>query len=98
MSYPQISSTARISQKADLRIRDIPEWQSALIFDPDQADLRMINLTCRLIIELCDGRALADIEQQYCDLLSSKLDRETASEQFRLGLQTLRENDLLAIT
>lgn len=97
VSYHQILPSAHVSKKADLRIRDIPEWQSAVIFDPDQADLRMINMTSRLIIELCDGRVLKEIEQQYCDLLSKKLDRGAASEQFRIGLQTLHENDLLTI-
>lgn len=94
MSYHQISPSARLSKKADLRIRDLPEWQSAIVFDPDQTDLRMINMTSRLIIELCDGRPMKEIEEQYCSLVSSHVDHATAREQFSAGLKILQEHQL----
>ena len=97
MSYHQISPSARLSKKADLRIRDLPEWQSAIVFDPDQTDLRMINMTSRLIIELCDGRSLQEIEEQYCSLISDHVDAATARKQFSDGLSILREHGLMTV-
>lgn len=96
MSYPQILPSTRLTKKPDLRIRDIPEWQAALVFDPDQPELRMINLTSRLIIEMCDGRAMADIEAQFCGLLGERLEQAEAAEKFGAGLRALQENGLLA--
>lgn len=96
MSYPQILPSTRLTKKADLRIRDIPEWQAALVFDPDQSELRMINMTSRLIIELCDGRAMKDIEGQFCTLLGKRLDERSAQETFGDGLRALQDNGLLA--
>lgn len=97
VSYHQISPNARLSKKADLRIRDLPEWQSAIIFDPDQTDLRMINMTSRLIIELCDGRSLSEIEEQYCSLVSGHVDADTARKQFGDGLGVLQEHGLMTV-
>ena len=96
MSYPQIRPLTKLTKKPDLRIRDIPEWQAALVFDPDQPELRMINLTSRLIIELCDGRAMVDIEEQFCGLLGERLEEVAAREKFGAGLRALQENGLLA--
>lgn len=97
MSCQKNSPDARLSKKTDLRIRDIPEWQSALVFDPDQPDLRMINLTSRLILELCDGRLAREIEDQYCSLMRSQVDLKTAREQFSAGLNQLQEHGLTTI-
>lgn len=95
MSSQKIRPTTRLTKKPDLRIRDVPEWQAALVFDPDQPDLRMINMTSRLIIELCDGRASADIEGQFCSLLGERIDGDNAREKFSTGLRALQDNGLV---
>ena len=95
MSCQKIPPSKRLTKKSDLRIRDIPEWQSALVFDPDQPDLRMINMTSRLIIELCDGRRFEEIEEQYCALVEKHIARDDACVQFSSGLQALQENGLV---
>lgn len=96
MSCQEIRPTTTLTKKSNLRIRDIPEWQAALVFDPDQPDLRMINMTSRLIIELCDGRASVDIEKQFCSLLGERIDRLSAREKFSTGLRALQDNGLVA--
>lgn len=65
------------------------------MFDPDQPDLRMINMTSRLIIELCDGRVSREIEKQFCALLGERIDGPTAQKKFNSGLQALQENALI---
>ena len=95
MPYQKIPHTGRLNKKPFLKIRDIPEWRSALVFDPDQPELRMINLTSRLIIELCDGRSKKEIEEHYCSLVSRQADDDTARQQFRAGLEVLKEHDLV---
>ncbi len=97
MSFQKTPPSGRLSKKPDLRIRDIPEWQSALVFDPDQPDLHMINMTSRLIIELCDGRTYEEIEGQYCDLIGQHMEPEDARKQFSNGLDALRGNGLVAV-
>jgi len=96
--YPQILPSARLSKKSNLRIREVPEWQAAVIYDPDQLDLRIINLTSRLILELCDGRSMKQIEEHYCTLLRDQVDSQTAREQFNDGLSQLQEHKLATVS
>ena len=95
MSFQKTPPSRRLSRKPDLRIRDIPEWRSALVFDPDQPDLRMINMTSRLIIELCDGRTYGEIEAQYCELVDRHVETQDARKQFGQGVHALQDNGLV---
>lgn len=68
-----------------------------MVFDPDQVDLRMINFTARLILELCDGRTYGETKAQYCSLLQGRLAEETACDQFDAGVNLLLSNELISI-
>ena len=62
------------------------------VCDPDQPDFRMINVTSPSIIELCDGRKLKEVEDQFCSLAAGALEKRTAEEKFEAGPQILQEN------
>jgi len=92
VTYRPIPQKTKFEKKPEIRIRDIPEWRSAILFDPDQSDLRMINLTSRLILELCDGRDLDTIKQDYFNLIGDQLGRDESDLQVETGLNDLIEN------
>ncbi|MEO0809628.1 MAG: radical SAM protein [Pseudomonadota bacterium] len=91
-----ITSATVIQKKQGLRIRDVPEWKSAIVFDPDQTDLQMINMSSRLLIELCiKAKTVDELLEEYSNILATKIDKATAASQVFKGVSDLVRNRLV---
>jgi hypothetical protein len=73
----------------DLRIRPVPELEKCIVFTPADPQLFTLNTTAWLILELCEGKTAAELEEAFCSLLESRLARDTAETQLKEGLDML---------
>src|SRR5258708_19467406 len=62
VSYPN----GCIRKTRDLRIRPVPEMETCLVYTPKDPSLYTLNATAWVVLELCDGRSLRDLEEAFC--------------------------------
>jgi hypothetical protein len=60
-----------------------------LVFTPDTPNLYSLNPTAWLILELCDGRQLEELEDAYYDAVEPLVSREEARREVRSGIDGL---------
>lgn len=52
-------------KRSGTRVRAVPEMGFCLVFTPETPNLYTLNLSSWLILELCEGAALASLERAY---------------------------------
>jgi hypothetical protein len=70
-------------------VRDAEEWDCAVVFEPEEPRLCMLNATAWLLFELCDGRSFGAIQADYAALFGNKISKEEAGLQATLGIERL---------
>ncbi|MDO0915976.1 hypothetical protein QQM39_35660 [Streptomyces sp. DT2A-34] len=50
---------------ADLRLREVPEWGSLLVYTPAHPDIHYLDARSWLLFELCDGRSGTGILEEF---------------------------------
>ena len=84
-------------KKNNLRIRPVTEWDSCIVFTPDQPSLVMLNLNAWFMLELCTGRNGEDIEREYVAVIAPKSSVAEAQRQLSEGLRLLVSRHLVDV-
>ncbi|MFI1198819.1 hypothetical protein ACH4VR_04995 [Streptomyces sp. NPDC020883] len=50
---------------ADLRLREVPEWGSLLVYTPAHPDIHYLDARSWLLFELCDGQHGTQILEEF---------------------------------
>jgi Coenzyme PQQ synthesis protein D (PqqD) len=61
------SPTDIFLKSPDLALRRFPEWRTCYAYVPHRSDLFELNTTAWLIVELCDGQPLEELEHAFLD-------------------------------
>ena len=80
----------------DVVLRPFSEWGHAYAFTPSEPDIIDLNATAFFIVELCDGRPYAQIENDYVAAVESKVGSNKAREQFQTGFAQLLERNIIS--
>jgi len=82
-------------RKPTLRLRPVDEWQACVAYTPEHPKLVLLNATAWLILELCDGNNVEDLERQFWELIGTNAETENTPEVFSSGIRLLLENGLI---
>ena len=85
------SPTGWYVRSPGLRVRTLPELDACLVYIARPPMLCRLNISAWLILELCDGRALDELQEAYCEAAGNRLDRPGALSQLTEGLGELVE-------
>jgi hypothetical protein len=79
----------------DVALRRFPEWRLCYAYTPTNPDLYELNVTAWLIVELCDGRPLADLERAFSRSLHRDIAPSEGRSQLLCGLRALVERGIV---
>lgn len=82
---------------ANLRTREVEEWNTLLVYTPDNPNIHYLNPTAWLIFELCDGRTKEQIEKEYLAAMSFAVSSVQAKKDLEDVLSTLLNNRVIQI-
>jgi hypothetical protein len=83
------------SKSPDLVLRRFPEWRQCYAYTPAQPDLFELNATAWLIVELCKGQPLAELQRDFLDVVGRKTGAEEGQDHLHRGLQDLVARGIL---
>jgi hypothetical protein len=96
MELTSVSCQAGYYRKmANLRVRPVHEMEVCLVFTPDSPNLYSLNPTAWLILELCDGRRVEELENAYYAIVEPLLSREGVSREVRGGIEELKRKGII---
>jgi hypothetical protein len=84
-------------RRADLTIRPMPEISLCMVYRPRPARIITLNLSCWLLLELCDGSRIADVLGKYVDALTRR-GRRPRDGDAESGLQSLIDQELVSVS
>lgn len=84
-------------QRADLKIRPVPEIGLCMVYRPRPSRIIALNLGCWLLLELCDGSRIEDILGRYINALVRR-GRGPPDGHAELGLQALVDSNLITVS
>ena len=79
----------------DVTLRRMPEWRVCYAYSPARPDLYELNVTAWLIVEMCEGQTLADLESAFLGSLHRNASRDEGRARLHHGLKTLVERDII---
>ena len=79
----------------DLRIRPVWEWDGCVVFDPARHLLIELNLHAWLVLELCDGRGIAALVDEYRAIAAPRLEAGTVERDLARALTMLSAHGLV---
>lgn len=82
-------------KKANLRVRQITETNTCLIFTPDNPNLYSLNTTALLIFNICDGKPREEIEKIFLEGVEQNLTSEKAKNYFNEGFNSLLSQEII---
>ncbi len=82
-------------KKASLRVRQITETNTCLVFTPDNPNLYSLNFTALLIFNLCDGKSREEIEKIFLEVVEPTLTSEKAKNYFNEGFNSLLSQEII---
>ncbi|GAB1339995.1 hypothetical protein ACE1SV_65850 [Streptomyces sp. E-15] len=62
------------TQNARLRLRPFEPWHAVMAYTPDKPALHWLNSHSWLVLELCDGRTLAEIAETIAEIMPGRDD------------------------
>src|ERR1700739_197163 len=80
-----------------LRIRPLPEREGCLVYTPGNPNLSPLNATAWVILELCDGRTLAQIEKAFHQSVEPLMSEHEASEYLLVSLRDMLEKSIVEV-
>lgn len=93
-STSQLCRDDRLRRRDDLVIRPIPELGMCMVYRPRPARIISLNMSGWLLLQLCDGACVGEIESSFVELLRSN-GSSAESREARVGLQSLIEHKLV---
>jgi len=83
---------------ADLRLREVPEWGSLLVYTPSHPDIHYLDARSWLLFELCDGRTGAQVLAEFRESVPDGVPPEQAEAAVVEALTALTEKGLVTRT
>jgi hypothetical protein len=80
-----------------LRIRPLPEREVCLVYTPGNPNLYTLNATAWLVLELCDGRSLPQLEQTFHRSVEPLMSEPEAREYLLASLRDMLEKSIVEI-
>jgi hypothetical protein len=80
-----------------LRIRPVPEREVCLVYTPSNPNLYTLNATAWVVLELCDGRTLAELEKAFHQSVEPLMSEDEASEYLLVSLQDMLEKSIVEV-
>ena len=93
MSFP--SGCYRKTRR--LRIRPVPEREVCLVYTPGNPNLYTLNATAWVVLELCDGRTLAELEKAFHQSVEPLMSEDEASEYLLVSLRDMLEKSIVEV-
>lgn len=93
MSFP--SGCYRKTRR--LRIRPVPEREVCLVYTPSNPNLYTLNATAWVVLELCDGRTLAELEKAFHQSVEPLMSEDEASEYLLVSLRDMLEKSIVEV-
>lgn len=85
-----MSSQAACYRKTpNIRVREIPEMSTCLVFTPDDPEVYTLNSSAWLIFQLCDGSPESKIARAFHRAVEPMLTAEEARREVRAGIESL---------
>jgi hypothetical protein len=80
-----------------LRIRPVPEREVCLVYTPGNPNLYTLNATAWVVLELCDGRTLAQLEKAFHESVEPLMSEQEASEYLLVSLRDMLEKSIVEV-
>jgi hypothetical protein len=87
--------TDSFTKSPDLVLRRLPEWRQCYAYTPKHPEVYELNITAWLIVELCDGQPLAELERLFLEMVRRKTNPDEGKAQLHRGLQELIDCGIL---
>jgi hypothetical protein len=84
-------------KRDNLQIREVPETDTYLVFAPNNTNLYSLNLSTRLIFELCNGESRECIENNFLESVASILKSKEAKSYFDEGFDSLLNEEIVEL-
>ncbi len=93
MSYPNgcFRKTPR------LRVRPLPEREACLVYTPGNPNLYTLNATAWVVLELCDGRSLRQLEKAFYQSVEPLMSEQEAAEYLLASLRDMLEKSIVEV-
>jgi hypothetical protein len=85
------------ARKPNLRIRHVEGQDTWLVYTPETPRLCSLNLTSRMLLELCDGRRGAEIEDAFSEAAGDALSRDAARRYAADGVRMLVRREIVDV-
>jgi hypothetical protein len=92
----QLSPDERLKRRDDLVIRPLPEINMCMVYRPRPARIITLNPSSWMLLEICNGSTVREIEDAYSQILAEK-GRTTEVNAVRQGLQELADFSLIRV-
>jgi hypothetical protein len=75
----------------------VPEREVCLVYTPSNPNLYTLNATAWVVLELCDGRTLAELEKAFHQSVEPLMSEDEASEYLLVSLQDMLEKSIVEV-
>lgn len=82
----------------DLRLREVPEWGSLLVYTPAHPDIHYLDARSWLLFELCDGRSGIELLAEFRESVPEGTSSEQSETAVVEALKALDEKGLITRT
>ncbi len=80
-----------------LRTRPLPEREVCLVYTPRNPNLYTLNATAWVVLELCNGRSLAELEKAFHQSVEPLMSEPEAREYLLASLRDMLEKSIVEI-
>ncbi len=80
-----------------LRIRPLPEMEACLVYTPKNPNLYTLNATAWVVLELCDGRTLPQLETAFYQSVEPLMSEQEATEYLLVSLRDMLEKSIVEV-
>lgn len=82
-------------RKANVRVREMQEWNGVLVYTPDNPSVFYLNSTCWMILELTESMRVDQARHAFSELVADWLTPSDANSAFDEGLCVLEERGVI---
>jgi hypothetical protein len=80
-----------------LRLRPLPEMEVCLVYTPTNPNLYTLNATAWVVLELCDGRTLPQLEKAFYQSVEPLMSEHEAAEYLLVSLRDMLEKSIVQV-
>jgi len=80
-----------------LRVRPLPEREACLVYTPGNPNLYTLNATAWVVLELCDGRSLRQLEKAFYQSVEPLMSEQEAAEYLLASLRDMLEKSIVEV-